>query len=157
MRYNIITPAEVVALAFSDGGYLSPEVVAQEDIEAAIERWVKPIVGEALLDTVQSGGYAEFSQDMLKPAIAFCVRWAVQPRLNALTSQSGLVAAVGSVKAADKSLREELMRAVKVRARTALKSMSEYLEAHTAEFREYDTKQNVLNGCSCDGGFVQIF
>jgi hypothetical protein len=70
----------------------------------------------------------------------------------------GLAAAVGSgVKAADKSLREELMRAVKVRARTALKSMSEYLEAHATEMKEYDTKQNVLNRCSCDGGFVQIF
>lgn len=158
MRYNIITPAEVLALAFSDGGYLPPDVIAHEDIEAAIERWVKPIVGEALLDAVQSGGYAEFGQDILKPAIAFCVRWAVQPRLNAPTSQLGLAAAVGSgVKSADKSLREELIRAVKVRARTALKSMSEYLEAHAAEMKEYDTKQNVLNRCSCDGGFVQIF
>jgi hypothetical protein len=158
MRYNIITPAEVVALAFSDGGYIVPTAIAEEDIDAAIERWVKPIVGEALLEAVQSGGYAEFCHDLLMPAIAFCVRREVQPRLNASTSQLGLAAAVGgTVKAADKSLREELMRAVKVRARTALKSMSDYLEAHATEFREYDTKHNVLNRCSCDGGFVQIF
>ena len=47
MKHNIITPQQVVEIAFSDGGYLSPDVVAQVDIEAAAERWVKPVVGEA--------------------------------------------------------------------------------------------------------------
>lgn len=158
MRYNIITPAEVVGLAFSDGGYIAPAAIAEEDITAAIERWVKPIVGEAVLEAVSQGSYAEMCQDVLKPAIAFCVRQEVQPRLNASTSQLGLAAAVGSgVKAADESLRGEYMRAVKVRARTALKSLSDYMEAHATQIKEYDRGHNVLNRCSCDGGFVQIF
>lgn len=158
MKYNIITPAEVVELAFSDGGYIAPATIAEEDISTAIERWIKPIVGEAVLEKVEQGGYAELCQEVLKPAIAFCTRQVVQPRLNALTSQLGLAASVGSgVKAADESLRGEYMRAVKVRARTALKSMSDYLEAHAAQIKEYDSKENILNRCSCDGGFVQIF
>ena len=31
MKTNIITPSEVVAVAFSDGAYLPPEVIAEED------------------------------------------------------------------------------------------------------------------------------
>ena len=31
MKTNIITPTEVVAVAFSDGAYLPPEVIAEED------------------------------------------------------------------------------------------------------------------------------
>ena len=49
MKHSIITSAQVVDIAFSDGGYLSPDAIAEADIASAVERWVKPVVGEALL------------------------------------------------------------------------------------------------------------
>ena len=52
MKTNIITPSEVVAVAFSDGAYLPPEVIAEEDIAVAVERWIKPVVGEGVLQAV---------------------------------------------------------------------------------------------------------
>ncbi len=52
MAQNIITPAEVIAIAFSDGEYVATEVVTDTDITTAIERWIIPITGRALLDAV---------------------------------------------------------------------------------------------------------
>lgn len=158
MKQNIITPQQVVDIAFSDGGYVSPDVIAEVDIIAAIERWVKPVVGEALLGTVAAGAYEELKEVYLLPVVAFYTRLLMQSRLNAISSQAGLAVAVGaSCKAAEQSLRAEHLRAIRLRARTALMALAEYLNAHAEEIEEYDPKCNVLNRCSCDGGIVQIF
>ena len=146
MKHNIITSQQVVDIAFSDGGYLSPSMIVEEDIAVATERWVKPVK------------YEELKGEYLLPVVAFYTRLLVQPRLNAISSQAGLAVAVGaSCKAAEQSLREEHMRAIRLRARAALTALAEYLNAHAEEIEEYDPKCNVLNRCSCDGGIVQIF
>ena len=158
MKYNIISPAEVVAYAFADGDYLASEAITAMDIDMAIERWVEPVVGEPLLEAVAQGRYGEMKERYLLPAVATATRLMVQPRLNASTSQLGLSTVVGgNRKSADESLRGEHTRAVKVLARTALRSLSDYLEQHAKQFGEYDSAHNILNRCSCDGGFVQIF
>ena len=36
MENGIVTPAEVVRLAFADGGYVSPEAIGEADIAAAV-------------------------------------------------------------------------------------------------------------------------
>ena len=65
MRYNIITPEQVVAMAFSDGEYVASEVISEADIDTAIARWVKPIVGEALLEAVAGGSYEELCVELV--------------------------------------------------------------------------------------------
>ena len=158
MANKIISPAEVVALAFSDGGYVAPEVVAQADITAAIERWIRPVVGDALLSAVQGGAYAELAEEYLRPAVAAYVRLALQPRLNVATSQLGLCAPNSShLKAADAVARRELMRSLRTRASTLLRRLSTHLEQNKGAFKEYSSKDNILNRCSYDGGFVQIY
>lgn len=157
MRSNIITSAEVVALAFTDGGYLSPDVISEADIAVAVERWIVPVVGESLLEAVAAGQYEELKEEYLKPAIALYTRLVVQPRLAAATGQLGLTVVGGTPqRAASDALRSELSRAIRERAKTALKRLSRYLDAHTSEVAEYDEKCNILKRCSCDGGFVQI-
>ncbi|MBQ2373758.1 MAG: hypothetical protein II299_01425 [Alistipes sp.] len=159
MKYSsIVTPAEVIALAFSDGGYVAAENIGEVDIATAVRRWVKPVVGEALLGAVTLSRYKELRDEYLKPTVALYTRLLVQPRLNAVTSQLGLTVAAGaSSKVAEASLREEHLRAIKTRAHAALRALSDYLNDHVEEISEYNPKENVLNRCSCDGGFVQIF
>ena len=38
---EIITPSEVIALAFGDGEYVAAEAISPLDIDAATERWVR--------------------------------------------------------------------------------------------------------------------
>lgn len=77
-------------MAFSDGGYIPAEAIAEIDITMATERWVAPVVGQALLEKVAEGEYAELKSDYIAPAVAFYTRYLVQPRLNAATNQMGL-------------------------------------------------------------------
>lgn len=158
MAQNIITPTEVIAIAFSDGEYVAPEVITDIDITASIEQWIAPITGEALLDAVGKGQYADLKNNYIAPAVALCTRLMVQPRLNVHTSQLGLTLPAGSShKAADAKARAELQRALRHRAQSARKHLSAYLEQHATEFKEYCSDDNILMRCSCDGGFVQIF
>lgn len=116
------------------------------------------MVGQALLDKVLQGDYAELKSDYIAPAVALYTRYLVQPRLNVATSQMGLAVPSGSSrKAAESSAREELQRALKIRARTSLRLLSEYLEANAEQYTEYVASENILKRCSCDGGFVQIY
>ena len=154
---NIITPAEVVRLAFTDGEYVSPEVVGEADIEAAIRRRIEPVAGRAMCEAMRGGAYPDFVRDYAAAAIALCVRVMVQPRLNVATGQTGLAVPAGTCrKAADADARAELARALRIRAREAVRRMSDYLEANADTMAEYDPNENILKRCNCDGGFVQI-
>lgn len=156
MTKSIITSTEVLAIAFSDGEYIPAESIAEADIVAATERWVTPVTGRALLEKVAQGEYTEL-RDYLATAIAFHTRLLVQPRLSASTSQLGLTIGGGSSrKAADESLRRELMRSLRTRARQALRALSNHLQENKASYKEYNDKENILKKCCCDGGFVQI-
>lgn len=152
---QLITSEEVIALAFTDGEYISPDVIATSHIEAATYRWIVPVAGQALLDAVAEGSYPELLEDYLKPAIAIHTRLLVQPRLNASTAQLGLSVATGSSrKAADRTLREELLRSLRVQARVALRRLSDYLDANAQLFAEYDKAKNILKRCSIGGGIA---
>lgn len=158
MIKSIITPAEVVATAFADGGYLPPEHISEADIVAATDRWVLPVVGQALLAAVAEGKYSALRDEYLLPAVAFYTRYLVQPRLNAATSGLGLTVVTGtSHKAADKSAREELQRALKISARAALRRLSDYLDEQAEQMAEYEPSKNVLHHCCCEGGFVNVW
>jgi hypothetical protein len=158
MANKIISPPEVVALAFSDGGYVAPDVVSDVDITSAIERWIRPVVGEALLEAVEGGDYATLLEEYLRPAVAAYVRLAIQPRLNVATSQLGLYAPNSSHhKAADEASRRELMRSLRTRATTLLRHLSDYMEQNKESIKEYKSNDNILNRCTLDGGFIQIF
>lgn len=154
MTKSIITPAEVIATAFSDGEYVAPEAIAEADIIAATERWVVPVMGSELLGKIAEGAYAELKSDYVAPAVALYTRLLVQPRLNAATSQLGLSVPAGTHKAAEKSLRGELQRALKTRAQMALRRLSDYLDDNAKQFAEYTPKKNILKHCSCSGGIV---
>ena len=154
MTKSIITPAEVIATAFSDGEYVAPEAIAETDIVAATERWVVPVMGSELLGKIAEGEYAELKSDYVAPAVALYTRLLVQPRLNAATSQLGLSVPSGTHKAAEKSLRGELQRALKTRAQMALRRLSDYLDASAKKIAEYTPEKNILKHCSCSGGIV---
>ena len=113
-----------------------------------------PVVGKELLGKIAEGEYTELKSDYVAPAVALYTRLLVQPRFNAATSQLGLSVPAGTHKAAEKSLRGELQRALKTRAQMALRRLSDYLDANAKQFAEYTPSKNILKHCSCSGGIV---
>ena len=157
MEQNIISAEEVIAEAFTDGEYIAPAAISHSDITAAIERWILPITGQALLTAVETGNYQEFATQYLRPTIAAFTRLGVQPRLNVATGQLGLSLPRTSYnKVADQSMRHELMTALKRRAYSLRRRMSRYLDANASAMPEYNPKENILKRCCCDGGIVQV-
>lgn len=157
MEQNIITAEEVIAEAFTDGEYIAPTTISHSDIVAAIERWILPITGQALLTAVEQGDHADFSTQYLKPTIAAFTRLEIQPRLNVATGQLGLSLPRTSYnKVADESMRHELATALKRRAYSLRRRMAQYLNANAASIPEYNPKKSILKRCCCDGGIVQI-
>ena len=155
---NIISTSEALHLAFADGGYIPPEIISEADIHTATKRWVEPVVGEKLLKRVAEGGYEQLKNDYIAPTIALYTRLVVQPKINVMSSLGGLTSAQSSSrKAADESSRKELSRELRRDAQTLLRALSDYLNQNESQFKEYKKSENVLNRCSTDGGFVQIF
>lgn len=153
---TLITPAQAVALAFADGEYLAPEAIGEGDIAAAEQRYIVPVVGQALYEKLLGGSYAGFTAEYLAAPTALFTRIAVQPRLDIRTGQCGTVAPKSAAyqPAGTEALRE-LHRSLRRQARTLLRRAAEHLEAHPAEFPEYDPEANILKRCTTDGNLVQ--
>lgn len=156
MENMIVTPAEVIELAFKDGGYVSADAVGEEDISAAVSRWVEPVAGAGLCRAVAAGRYPE-ARRHFAVAAAVATRLEIQPRLNAATGQAGLTQAsnIFAVAAAE-SARIELMRSLRVEVGIQLRRLSGYLDENAESIPEYDPRNNVLKRCVTDGGFVQV-
>ena len=149
---TLITPAQAVASAFTDGEYLAPEAIGEGDIAAAEQRYIVPVIGRALHETLLAGLTAEY----LAAPIALFTRIAVQPRLDIRTGQCGTVAPKSSsYQPADAQSLRELQRSLRRQVRTLLRRAAEHLEAHAAEFPEYDPDNNILKRCTIDGNLIQ--
>ena len=154
---TLVTPLQVLKLAFGEGEYLPPEIIAEADIAGAEQRHIVPVVGRALYEKLLAGSYPDFRTEYLASPAALFTRAVLQPRLDVRTGQCGTVAPKSAAyqPAGTQALRE-LQRSLRRQARTLLRRAAEHLETHAAEFPEYDPHKNILNRCTTDGGFVQI-
>ena len=154
---NLITPEQVVRLAFNDGEYLSPAAIGESDIAAAMHRYVEPVTGAALAAALAEGRYASLTDDYVAPALAMAVRTLVQRALNVRTGQVGLSIPTGrGSDTALKSASDELQRSLRRRRRALLRRLSDYLADNAARFPEYRRETDAMQKCSIDGGLVQI-
>ena len=118
---TLITPAQAVASAFTDGEYLAPEAIGEGDIAAAEQRYIVPVIGRAFHEKLLAGLHAGFTAEYLAAPVALFTRIAVQPRLDIRTGQCGTVAPKsGSYQPADAQSLRELQRSLRRQARTLL-------------------------------------
>ena len=153
---TLITPAQAVALAFTDGEYLAPEAIGEGDIAAAEQRYIVPVIGRAFHEKLLAGLHAGFTAEYLAAPVALFTRIAVQPRLDIRTGQCGTTAPKSAyAQPAGDTARRCRQRALLAQARTLLRRAAEHLEAHAAEFPEYDSDNNILKRCTTDGNLIQ--
>ncbi len=154
---TLITPLQVLRLAFGGGEHLPPETVTEADIAGAERHRIVPVIGQTLYEKLLEGSYPEFRDEYLAAPAALFTRLAVQPRLDVRTGQCGTTAprtACGQP-AGEATLRA-LRRSLRTQARAMLRRAGEHLFAHRDEFPEYDPENDILRRCTTDGGFVQI-
>ena len=153
---NVITNEQVISLAFSDGEYVSPDVVLDSEIDSAAHRYIVPIVGKEFYKEMLDGAHQTLVADFVAPALAMAVRTLIQPALNVRTGQAGLqiptstrsdTATRGTINGFHKSLR--------LRRDALLKRLSDYLREHASEYPSYDADRDILQRYSTNGGYVQ--
>lgn len=153
---TLISPAEVVRIAFGAAEPLSPEAVAEADIAAAEQRYIVPVIGPSLHERLLAGAYPDFRAAYLAAPAALFTRVAIQPRLDVRTGQCGTTAPKSSLfQPADATARRALVRSLRAQARTLLHRAAEHLAAHADDYPEYEAGNNPLTRCSIDGNLVQ--
>ena len=158
MMKTIIERDAVLALAFGEAEHLSCEVVGSTDILVATERYIVPILGHKMVDALIEGKYSDFMQQYVAPALAFAVRLIIQPAINLRFGDSGLVAPKGeAMEQPNTEAVKGMQRSLRIRTRQLLKRLSAAVESNKSQFAEYESKCNIFNRCTIDGGVVQIF
>ena len=89
---TLITPLQVLRLAFGEGEYLPPESVTEADIAAAERRYLVPVIGLTLYEKLLGGACADFRTGYLEAPAALFTRAVLQPRLDVRTGQCGTTA-----------------------------------------------------------------
>lgn len=154
---NLVTPEEVVALAYAADEHMPASAVAEADIAAAEMRSIMPVMGRALYEAVAAGAYPELREGYAAPAAAMYVRLAMQPLSDVRTGRFGAMAPRSSgYEPAERAKLLDLRRALRAKARTLLHRLHLHLEECASQYPEYDPASDILNRCTTDGGFVQI-
>ena len=156
MKNNIlISPAEVVDLAFGGGGNLRPEDVSEATIVAAQRKYLLPVLGEALLEEMIDGSHGDLVEEFIKPSLALYVKRLLLPSLAAKVGVVGVVRYVGEGYAeVDEKTLHRLMRRTKADADVVLDAAVDYVELHPELFPNYVAINNIRNGINIDSGIV---
>ena len=155
---NLITNEQVIALAFGDGEYVSPEVILPADIALAEDRFILPVVGAELYQELLDGSQKVLLDDYVAPALAMAVRTIVQPALNVRTGQAGLhISSSMRADSSTKSAMSMLQHSLVHRRQGLLRRLSNYLKQNASAYPSYNQSGDALQKCSIDGGYVQIY
>lgn len=85
----LITPNEVIEIAFADAKTLKPEMIRPSKIDIAQERFLRPVLGN-LYDSLIDGNHTLFIDEYIKPPLAYFVRHAVISDLAMSVDGSGV-------------------------------------------------------------------
>lgn len=144
-------------MAFSDGEYVSPEVVLDSDIASAAHRYIIPIVGEKLYEEMLEGSHPTLVSDFVAPALAMAVRTMIQPALNVRTGQAGLhIPSSARADTSTKGVTNALHKSLRLRRSALLRRLSDHLRDSASHFASYDAGSDIMQRCRIDGGYLQM-
>lgn len=152
---TLVTPRQVVDLAFADGGYLPADTISEADIAAAETRFLLPVTGAALWQVLIAGKYPSLSEDYAAATAAFAVRLSVQPALDIRAGAGGTTVPQSSCfRPPSQEQLAAARRSLRTRFSTLLAALSTHLDEHADDYPEYDPEQNVLHRVLIAGGIV---
>lgn len=149
---TLLTAERAYSLAFSSEEPYSPSAITEADIAEAESRYLLPIVGEELYAALSR--YGSLKTDYVEPMVAAWVRYIVEPHL---ATRCCSCYAEGRITEAVNDHTERVMRALREKARALTRRLSDHLNAHSADYAEYNPETNPLNRCFIHGNIVQVY
>ena len=149
----LITPAEVVALAFTSDGRVRPSQIAETEIAVAQEKYFVSVFG-ALFEAMLEGKYAELAEEWIKPALAEFVKSRVVMTLGVVTASGVVTHNLDTAQSAPSDQRVLVARQAFDRAKMLRAKAVSMVEANAANYPEYDSRKNILHKICCEGGII---
>lgn len=141
MNSIIITPQEVIDIAFAANTNMKAESINEHIIHIAEVKYIRPAIGAELYDKL--GEYTDLAE-MLKPALAYFVKCEVIPSLSISMGNSGLaISNPQYMTAATDKQRTLLYESEMSKANTLLNEVLEYLATSNA-YPEYKGVKSVV-------------
>lgn len=153
---NLITAAEVVAMAFGGEQYVRSASISSASIAAAERKHIAPVFN-ALYDAFQGGSYGEFVDQYIKPPLALYVKLALLPSLYGQTGMEGVVQhSADTYNSAEERVYRRIVQQTTTDA-DALRALAvAKVELSPEQYPEYDSRVNVLNRVSTAGRIVTL-
>lgn len=145
---TLISSEEVVELAMSGDAAFRSTSVNEAVILAAQQKFLRPVLND-LYTAIEAGRHRDLLDRYLKKSLANYVKYLLLPSVAAQVGASGVVQPSGQnlIPANDKAL-SRLMKRIRSDADTLLAVAVEHIEAHAAEYPEYDPHKNILHRTS---------
>lgn len=87
----LITPAEVIAAAFTSREQITPASIRPLKIDIAQEHYIRPRFGDQFFEKMLSNQYGDFVDEYIKPALSQYVRYGVIDELSVQMSDTGAI------------------------------------------------------------------
>ncbi|MFR9649682.1 MAG: hypothetical protein SNJ33_06270 [Rikenellaceae bacterium] len=126
----LVSVEEIADLAFNSSEYIPDNTITLNHIRSVQERYITPIIGEDLCQSVADGLYVDLYDNYILPVMGELVR--IEVDLDAYPTH----------------------RTQRVRVHTLLELLSNHLNDNEESYPEYDSAENVMNRCTLVGGFV---
>ena len=150
---TIFTADELFALAFAGEDSYAATVITESDILEAESRYLIPIVGETMYHILQRNSYVDLKINYVLPMLAAWVRYIVEPHL---ASRCCIYHDDRRITEAENENTERVLRALRLKAATLSRRLTDHLNSNVALYTEYNPEINPLNHCFIHGNIVQI-
>lgn len=156
---QLITPAEVIAIAFGSTNALREESIPAVTILAAQQRLVRPVVGERLYEMFTAEEPEEpcrtFVEAYLKAPLALYVASLVLPQLAVQVGSAGVVRFSGEgFEAADEGSLRRAARRLRKDAEALMDAATDRLAREPLLAEHYSPEENVRTRVTLAGGIV---
>ncbi len=152
---NLITAQEVIELAFAENSNMMAESISDTAIRIAEIKYIRPAFG--VMYPLLADKYADFTNDYVKPALAYFVKCEIVSSIAIDMSNSGVAVANPQYQsAATDKQRQRLYDSEMSKAKTLLDFALEYIATHSESFPDFSgeapKKHHRVGGILLGGG-----
>jgi len=154
MQNLLVTPDEVVELAFSPHDQIDPAIITDTRIETAQLKFLKPTL-KKLYPILCEGLYDDFCREYIKPVAAYFVKYHIFLHLSVRIGNDGIIRLrpVDSAPA-DSSEIARLRRESRETAYLLLQKAFDYLQVNREEFPEFEPDDCRQKRPRVNGGII---
>lgn len=150
----MITPEQVLELAFAANEKITPVSIKQTKIDAAQEKYIRPVLGR-LYDALLDGKYPELLDGYIRPALAYYVRYSVIPDLALKLNDKGAQTYYSEYAntATDKQ-RAEMRQQARDDANALLDKAVRHITENRSRYPEYEPRTDIRKKITSNGGII---